>query len=441
MVRWPKLGHTYKQAVYRQFLNLPKETVMLKVLSLFLGMTAALPAMAAPGDLCNAITGTSPSLAAVQAALAAGESVNTNCGTITAVAAAMGRTDTTTSDIALYLINQGADPNGLSAERTGSWGRSRRYLTNLTWAAARASNRTLQAFLDRKPDLNFAPYGRTALSWAISYSKWDNVNALIDAGSNLYATEYVVNNGVTTVNGSALSDLLSLTQTPPALLSRLLSTWDFSQDKLDLTGVYLARLLGNSVRTEQAVIYLVSKGADLRKLKETTVVENAMSYYSLYSPKSALAEDVKIADYFIAQGLDLTEQNNLALIRAVSNEAAWLVGKLLDHGVKANVLSDTSPVLHLAAERNDVDTARLLLAHGAPVDGVDTYNGSTALYQAAYSNNVDVMKELVAQGANVNATDKQGNSPLCVARYNDSKDAAQFLTSLGARLGRCSLNN
>jgi len=63
--------------------------------------------------------------------------------------------------------------------------------------------------------------------------------------------------------------------------------------------------------------------------------------------------------------------------------------------------------LHLAADRNQVEAARLLIDVGAPIDA-ENKSGMTPLMIAANRGNLDVVQALLAKGASVNKTDFTG---------------------------------
>jgi len=87
--------------------------------------------------------------------------------------------------------------------------------------------------------------------------------------------------------------------------------------------------------------------------------------------------------------------------------------------------------LHIAAGRNNVDLAKLLLANSAYVDRKDN-SGQTALQVAAAGNSVDLAKVLIAHSANVDSADYYGTTALHFAARENSVDVAQLLLANSA---------
>lgn len=90
-----------------------------------------------------------------------------------------------------------------------------------------------------------------------------------------------------------------------------------------------------------------------------------------------------------------------------------------------------------AAERGHVETVRTLIAAGADVDHVNNL-GWTALIEAIIladggPRHVDIVQALVDAGANVNLADREGVSPLKLARDRGYAKIAQILVTAGAR--------
>ena len=80
--------------------------------------------------------------------------------------------------------------------------------------------------------------------------------------------------------------------------------------------------------------------------------------------------------------------------------------------------------------RDGLATLRLLIERGADVNMRDN-RGWTALTTAAYRNHPGVIEQLLAVGADPAPTDKEGRTPLSIARSKGSMDAADLLISRG----------
>lgn len=93
------------------------------------------------------------------------------------------------------------------------------------------------------------------------------------------------------------------------------------------------------------------------------------------------------------------------------------------------------PLIVIAAEKNNYDTAALIAGLGADVNMRDERTNETAIIKAAQNNNSDMMRLLLAAGADINAQSRRGVSALGESIKNQNKDIMEFLTANGARTG------
>lgn len=128
----------------------------------------------------------------------------------------------------------------------------------------------------------------------------------------------------------------------------------------------------------------------------------------------------------------------LAARPARSHEA---VGLLLKHGADANATSAFgATALMAAAAGGDVETVRLLLAHGANPNVQATPDepgflfggGRSPLMWAAFRGNNEVIQLLIDAGADINAPNVLG-TPLAQAAWADRTQAAELLLARGAK--------
>ncbi|KAJ6481080.1 ankyrin repeat-containing domain protein [Mycena sanguinolenta] len=108
-----------------------------------------------------------------------------------------------------------------------------------------------------------------------------------------------------------------------------------------------------------------------------------------------------------------------ALHIAVNAGNAEIVGLLLNAG--ANAASEDShfglPIL-LAAHNNDLETMKLLLNHGAPIDA-KLGSDETALHSACWMGHLEMAELLLERGANIECSGHYGNAlGFAVARRN-----------------------
>jgi len=108
------------------------------------------------------------------------------------------------------------------------------------------------------------------------------------------------------------------------------------------------------------------------------------------------------------------------------------VRSLLKNHVDVNAAQpDGSTALMLAAERNDVEIADLLIRAKANVNVVNEY-GATALSVACATGNVALIKLLLDARADPNAPLLSGETPLMTAVDSGNRDAASLLLEHGA---------
>jgi ankyrin repeat protein len=86
--------------------------------------------------------------------------------------------------------------------------------------------------------------------------------------------------------------------------------------------------------------------------------------------------------------------------------------------------------LHQAAERANTDMVKLLLDHGAAVDGHDGY-GNTPLFWAVWDNHTEVVKLLLDSGADANAKNSAGTSLVSKASEDGNNEIVALLTQHG----------
>ncbi|HUS14281.1 MAG TPA: ankyrin repeat domain-containing protein [Chloroflexia bacterium] len=92
----------------------------------------------------------------------------------------------------------------------------------------------------------------------------------------------------------------------------------------------------------------------------------------------------------------------------------------------------TNLPLHAALAGRRTAVARLLIAHGSPVQARDSY-GLTALHHLAYSGDTELAETVLAAGADLDARDTAGRTALAIAREKEHTALAAILQQHGAR--------
>ncbi len=121
---------------------------------------------------------------------------------------------------------------------------------------------------------------------------------------------------------------------------------------------------------------------------------------------------------------DAVEQGNTEVVHA-----------LLKAKVDVNAAQgDGMTALHWAAQRDDLATAKLLLAAGANVKAETRMGGMTPLFMAAKNGSALMIEALLKAGADPNKADGTGVTPLMFAAASGNTDAIQVLLDHGVNV-------
>ncbi len=128
---------------------------------------------------------------------------------------------------------------------------------------------------------------------------------------------------------------------------------------------------------------------------------------------------------FVAKGVSIKESRGPAFewyCRAVYQHKADIVEYLLEHGRTANKpLRGGDNALRFNSEQSwykkgDIlETARVLLRHGAKIDAPGPYDKDTPLAAACLQGNAELARLLLKAGANPNIANVRGETPLYLA--------------------------
>ena len=122
-----------------------------------------------------------------------------------------------------------------------------------------------------------------------------------------------------------------------------------------------------------------------------------------------------------------------ALFRSIENGDFDEFSRLIDTGLLSakNKLGETP--LYVAAEKGQVEMAKLLIAKGADAKA-RTRNGETVLHAASMIESTSLMTALIDAGAEINAANRDGETPLHWAAMTGTFLAVKALSDAGADL-------
>lgn len=131
------------------------------------------------------------------------------------------------------------------------------------------------------------------------------------------------------------------------------------------------------------------------------------------------------------------DRYDIVTIAAVANDVPTLK-VALEVGCSAKSITSRydGTALIAAAHLGHAEVVRTLIRAGAPLDHVNNL-GWTALIESIVlgdggSRHVATLKALVEAGANVNLPDRNGQTPLTLARQRGYRDMVEILTRAGA---------
>lgn len=176
--------------------------------------------------------------------------------------------------------------------------------------------------------------------------------------------------------------------------------------------------------------------------------------HALYNRQAEIADLIRQAnsdlDVFEAASvgdigrLDLLLQSDAGLANATAGDGfsplqlACYFGQssatkvLLNQGAKLEIVSGNPMALraiHAAASSGDLESVRLLIAHGVDLNSRQ-HGGYTTLQAAASSGNKEMLELLLAAGADVKVANDQGQTAASLATAKGHNDLADLLAGL-----------
>src|SRR5581483_6245871 len=123
----------------------------------------------------------------------------------------------------------------------------------------------------------------------------------------------------------------------------------------------------------------------------------------------AAAADTRIAD--------AAQNGDIKAVRALIAQKADVNG----------AQGDGSTALHWAAQKDDVELAKVLLDAKAKLDATTRIGAATPLFMACRNGNAAVIDLLIKAGADANGPDDHGTTPLMMAAAAGNPEAVKVL--------------
>jgi len=142
--------------------------------------------------------------------------------------------------------------------------------------------------------------------------------------------------------------------------------------------------------------------------------------------RATAAQDLELVRRLVAEGADVNDRGAggqwlPAIHYTGGNEE--LLGVLVDAGAEPD-----AEVLGQYALSGKTSAVKLLLDHGASIDGEDSQYGNTALHAAAMNGNLEVVQLLVERGADPSIRNQEGRTPYEeAAEFPDHPDRQEVM--------------
>jgi ankyrin repeat protein len=147
--------------------------------------------------------------------------------------------------------------------------------------------------------------------------------------------------------------------------------------------------------------------------------------------KAVRNDDAAAVKKLIAQKVNVSELDNgdAPLVMAAYLGHTEIVRLLLEAGADITAVDPgmKATALHAAAYAGRTEAAKLLIEHGIDIDKQGPKNGYTALHDAIWENNVDTAKVLIEAGANLQLKSHDGETPMQFARSKHRTEIVKLI--------------
>lgn len=142
-------------------------------------------------------------------------------------------------------------------------------------------------------------------------------------------------------------------------------------------------------------------------------------------------DNSKIVEEFLSNGRNIddpTISNEISpIVYALFESSQNVVFLLLENNVNPNHTFDTRPILSIAVMFNQYEVVKKIIEKGADINAVDGPL-TTALMFAAEEENLDILKLLIANGADPTLVDKKNETAKAKAKAKKYNKIVEFLS-------------
>ncbi|KAF2654906.1 ankyrin [Lophiostoma macrostomum CBS 122681] len=216
-------------------------------------------------------------------------------------------------------------------------------------------------------------------------------------------------------------------------------SWCIDQaDRAGLTVIHPRELMKTVVATEPGAL----KTHKMLVEKNLVDLDYYVPWFGTAFSVAATSGAYEWAKWCLEKGvdpnIDRVDEYKTVIAGTAENGHIDMVKLLLEHGAELN----GSGAIVLAAEAGEKDMVDFLLKQGAsineigvecPVDERITEDAGSALHMAAEGGHKDVVELLVDKGAIIDIEDVKGRTPLSRARAAGHGEIVEYLGSRGAR--------
>lgn len=187
----------------------------------------------------------------------------------------------------------------------------------------------------------------------------------------------------------------------------------------------------HQAKTIEIAELLISSGAKI----------NALDYRGATAlAEAAVNGNMEVCRFLVSKGADVKLAGPTSGVTPIHYATKKeIVVMFVEKGADVNIKDGSgSTPLHWAAHRGSLDIAEYLISKGCDVKAKSN-TGELAVHSAARMGNLDIFKLLFDKGGYQDLPNKDGETPLYLARANRHEDVAEFITSIDQNSMRAAL--